>query len=104
MRFVHDDSDFRSLIVQVSEETGVSPALVEKDYWITHCLWAIQESGLEIWFKGGTSLSNLLLDDPAKRREIELAYARIGPMFWGSRIALDDACKTIRQWIDTLGE
>lgn len=44
--------------------------------------------------------ASLLLDDPAKRRAIELAYARIGPMFWGRRIALDDACTTICQWID----
>jgi len=31
--------------------------LVEKDYWITHALWAIHEAGLDVWFKGGTSLS-----------------------------------------------
>ena len=34
-----------------------SAALVEKDYWVTHTLWALQQSGLSIWFKGGTSLS-----------------------------------------------
>ncbi len=31
--------------------------MVEKDYWVTHSLWALQQSGLSIWFKGGTSLS-----------------------------------------------
>lgn len=30
---------------------------MEKDYWITHSLWALHETKLAIWFKGGTSLS-----------------------------------------------
>lgn len=36
---------------------GSPPSLIEKDYWVTHCLWALHETGLELWFKGGTSLS-----------------------------------------------
>jgi hypothetical protein len=32
-------------------------SLIEKDYWVTHTLWALQNLGLEVWFKGGTSLS-----------------------------------------------
>ena len=31
--------------------------LVEKDYWVTHVLWSLHDLGLEVWFKGGTSLS-----------------------------------------------
>ena len=27
------------------------------DDWITHALWALHETGLDLWFKGGTSLS-----------------------------------------------
>lgn len=57
MSFVHDDPDFPQLLTLASEETGVAPALVEKDYWVTHCMWALHETGLEVWFKGGTSLS-----------------------------------------------
>jgi len=57
MSFVHDDSEFRALLTQVSAETGIAAALVEKDYWITHSLWALHETRLAIWFKGGTSLS-----------------------------------------------
>jgi hypothetical protein len=56
-RFVHDDPDFQRLLGIVANETGVAAALVEKDYWVTHCLWALHQTGLEIWFKGGTSLS-----------------------------------------------
>lgn len=57
MSFVHDDPDFAPLLAIVAREMGVAAALVEKDYWVTHCLWALRESGLELWFKGGTSLS-----------------------------------------------
>jgi predicted nucleotidyltransferase component of viral defense system len=27
------------------------------DDWITHALWALHETGLDLWFQGGTSLS-----------------------------------------------
>lgn len=57
MTFVHDDPEFAALLTQVSAETGIAAALVEKDYWITHSLWALHETELAIWFKGGTSLS-----------------------------------------------
>ena len=57
MTFVHDDADFARLLAIASRETGVAAALVEKDYWVTHCLWALHETGLQLWFKGGTSLS-----------------------------------------------
>jgi len=57
MTFVHDDRDFPALLNLVAEETRIGPELVEKDYWVTHCLWALHRTGLELWFKGGTSLS-----------------------------------------------
>mgnify|MGYP001564366881 CR=1 FL=1 len=57
MSFIHDDPDFARLLAIVARETGVAAALVEKDYWVTHCLWALHETGLELWLKGGTSLS-----------------------------------------------
>ncbi len=57
MSFVHDDSEFGELLRIVASDSGLSNALVEKDYWVTHSLWAIQETKLEVWLKGGTSLS-----------------------------------------------
>jgi hypothetical protein len=30
---------------------------------------------------------------------IRAAHAAIAPMFWGSRVTLDDACEAIRRWI-----
>lgn len=57
MSFVHDDAEFPQLLGIVARETGIAAPLIEKDYWVTHTLWALHEIGLEIWFKGGTSLS-----------------------------------------------
>jgi hypothetical protein len=57
MNFVHDQPEFSALLSAVERETRVEAALVEKDYWITHALWALHETGLDLWFKGGTSLS-----------------------------------------------
>lgn len=57
MRFVHGDADFEPLLRAVAEAMGIDPSLVEKDYWVTHCMWALHQTGLELWFKGGTSLS-----------------------------------------------
>lgn len=57
MSFVHEDPDFQQLVGIVARDTGIAAALIEKDYWVTHTLWALHETGLELWFKGGTSLS-----------------------------------------------
>jgi hypothetical protein len=57
MTFVHEDREFQNLLGIVARDTGIAAALVEKDYWVTHTLWALRETRLEIWFKGGTSLS-----------------------------------------------
>lgn len=56
MSFVHEDPEFQQLIGIVARDMGIAAALIEKDYWVTHTLWALHETGLELWFKGGTSL------------------------------------------------
>jgi hypothetical protein len=35
---LHKHPQFPDLIRIVAEEKGIAPALVEKDYWIMHCL------------------------------------------------------------------
>ncbi len=57
MSFLHEDPELRDLLTIVGEAVGIDRALVEKDYWVTHTLWALERSDLSIWFKGGTSLS-----------------------------------------------
>ncbi|WP_375755292.1 nucleotidyl transferase AbiEii/AbiGii toxin family protein [Corallococcus exercitus] len=57
MKFVHDDPEFEQLLRIVADKRRLSLGLTEKDYWVTHTLWALHDSGFEVWFKGGTSLS-----------------------------------------------
>jgi hypothetical protein len=55
--FLYNHPQFADLIRIVAEEKGIDPALVEKDYWITHCLYGLQQLGFTFQLKGGTSLS-----------------------------------------------
>ena len=55
--FLHNHPQFPELIRIVAQEKGIDPALVEKDYWIMHCLYGLQQLGLTFELKGGTSLS-----------------------------------------------
>src|SRR6202044_3838659 len=48
---------FADLLRIVAQEKSVDPGLVEKDYWIMHCLYGLQLLGLTFELKGGTSLS-----------------------------------------------
>lgn len=43
--------------VIAKEHPSLDEGLVEKDYWIMHCLWGIQQHGYRFELKGGTSLS-----------------------------------------------
>ncbi|MBL1146528.1 MAG: nucleotidyl transferase AbiEii/AbiGii toxin family protein [Pseudomonadota bacterium] len=55
--YLHQHSGFQELIRIVAEEQGIDPVLVEKDYWIMHCLYGLQGAGFQFELKGGTSLS-----------------------------------------------
>ncbi|MBR2694972.1 MAG: nucleotidyl transferase AbiEii/AbiGii toxin family protein [Thermoguttaceae bacterium] len=57
MRLYEDKTRFRELITETSEELGLLPSIVEKDYYVTCILKRIVESVPFIIFKGGTSLS-----------------------------------------------
>jgi len=55
--FFHERGDVKTLTETLSRETGIFEQVIEKDYWIMHCLWGLQRSGLVFEMKGGTSLS-----------------------------------------------
>jgi len=61
--YLHNRADFADLIRIVATDPVVTagkpidPILVEKDYWIMHCLYGLQQLGLQFELKGGTSLS-----------------------------------------------
>ena len=55
--FLHDHPNFTDLIRQVGQAQHVPSYLVEKDYWLMHSLWGLQQQGWTFQLKGGTSLS-----------------------------------------------
>jgi hypothetical protein len=56
-KYLHQHPDFEALLRIVGDAKGIEPALVEKDYWIMHCLYGLQRLELAFELKGGTSLS-----------------------------------------------
>lgn len=55
--YLHHHEDYQDLVRTVAEEKGIAPDLVEKDYWIMHCLYGLAQQGYSFELKGGTSLS-----------------------------------------------
>jgi nucleotidyltransferase AbiEii toxin of type IV toxin-antitoxin system len=56
-QYLHNHPEFQNLIRIVGEKEGILDVLVEKDYWIMHCLYSLSNMSLEYQLKGGTSLS-----------------------------------------------
>lgn len=55
---LHSNPDlFRQIILRASQSTGIKPAIIEKDYYVTAFLKEIVKLQQNIVFKGGTSLS-----------------------------------------------
>lgn len=55
---LHNNPDlFRQIILRASQSTGIKPAIIEKDYYVTAFLKEIVKLQPNIVFKGGTSLS-----------------------------------------------
>lgn len=57
MSFLHELPDVKQLFEVVAKEKQVLPTIIEKDYWLMHCLWGLQKQGFDFELKGGTSLS-----------------------------------------------
>lgn len=56
-KFLHELAETQDYFQAIADEKDIRPAVVEKDYWIMHCLWGLQKLGLQFEMKGGTSLS-----------------------------------------------
>jgi hypothetical protein len=80
MTFIHDDPQFDVLLRVTAERRGIAVSLVEKDYWVAHCLWALHAQGFELWFKGGTSLSKGfgLIERFSEDLDLKLEPGRVG--------------------------
>jgi len=57
LNYIHNDPEFKELLSIVSTQKGIDITLIEKDYWIMHTLYSLQQQGIEYELKGGTSLS-----------------------------------------------
>lgn len=57
MQFLHLLPNVKELFQVVADEQQLLPVIIEKDYWLMHCLWGIQQQGFQFELKGGTSLS-----------------------------------------------
>ncbi len=57
MMYLHEEDYFKDIIATVSEKSGLSDVIVEKDYYVTLILKELIKHNNEIVFKGGTSLS-----------------------------------------------
>ncbi len=55
--FLHEQSDFDKFIQAVSGEHAIAAQLIEKDYWIMHCLYGLTAQKFSFKLKGGPSLS-----------------------------------------------
>jgi hypothetical protein len=57
MIYLHHLPNAKDLFEVVANENKLLPEIIEKDYWLMHCLWGIQQQGFKFELKGGTSLS-----------------------------------------------
>lgn len=62
-RLVDDPDAVAALAARVASETGIPAPHIEKDFWVTEVVRGVvnsaAEQGIEVWFKGGTSLSKV---------------------------------------------
>ena len=77
--YLHNHRNFPDLIRIVADQKGIAPALVEKDYWIMHCLHGLQQLGLTFELKGGTSLSkgHKIIDRFSEDIDIPVSYTHL---------------------------
>lgn len=56
--YLHEDKEtFKEIIEQVSDDTGRTAIVIEKDYYVTMILRLLSQKLSNVVFKGGTSLS-----------------------------------------------
>jgi len=87
--FLHECRDFAQLIAIVAEQRGIDPVLVEKDYWIMHCLWGLQAQGFRFELKGGTSLS-------------KAEYRKTAALYYDGQPGFDAVLARIRQHVSVM--
>lgn len=104
-RFLHALSEFPDLIRIVADERGVLPYLVEKDYWLMHCLYGLTAQGFWYELKGGTSLSKgyRIIDRFSEDIDIKIDPAIAGfDVYCGRNHDKDSHVESRRKFFDWL--
>src|SRR5215467_6157227 len=81
--FSRDAKDQAAIIREVAARLGISAVMVEKDFWVSWTLavlFAHQEFGKQLVFKGGTSLSKVFRVIERFSEDIDLS---VSPEFVG---------------------
>ena len=78
--FLHRHKDFPTLIAQLARSLQISPYLIEKDYWLMHSLWALQQQGWKFELKGGTSLSKAYGIIDRFSEDIDIRFEPLGEL------------------------
>jgi hypothetical protein len=55
--YLHQHKEFRDLVLAIEDQKDIDRYLIEKDYWIMHCLYGLKQVSYNFELKGGTSLS-----------------------------------------------
>jgi hypothetical protein len=58
--YIHRDPEFNDLLSIVANEKKINVALIEKDYWIMHVLYSLQQQNIEFELKGSGLLTDSL--------------------------------------------
>ena len=56
-KYLHDLDELQVICRVLDGEMKCGVQIIEKDYWVMHCLYSLQLLGLDFELKGGTSLS-----------------------------------------------
>jgi hypothetical protein len=102
--FLHEHPQFKELLSIVAEKEGIHPVLVEKDYWIMHVLWGLQQQGYDFAMKGGTSLSKgyKIIDRFSEDIDILIEPPENCPFKVNSKSLKDNAVKSRKDFYDWL--
>lgn len=100
---LHESDDFGDLIDVCSRELVIDAGLIEKDYWIMHSLWGLQQLDFQFELKGGTSLSKGFGLIQRFSEDIDiLIHPREGDVPWGKSHNKPKHVEARRSFFDAL--
>lgn len=104
--FLHQDKDFNELVALTASELGINPYLVEKDYWIMHCLYGLQVQGFDFELKGGTSLSKAfhIIDRFSEDIDLKILPPKNQKVMMGKNHMKDAHIESRKNYFDWLSE